>query len=387
MNDSPKRALRAGVAAIAALGVIVFVALPCLRTLPADPLDRYLLAAWAIVSIFVAAFGAVLIALDGRGVSVGFGLFCLFSTGPNFVAQHDLHAFAGVTYAAITATMTIAYDLGAIGFAMFALRFPDNVVTGWRRAISHGLPYAIGAFVVLDIANAAIALSGGNDLLDNLLEYALYAAIFVVSAVAIVRSYQRSSGTERARLQWVVVGAAIGYAALIFYNLGYYWNSLEVQCIAGICEIVIPLMFGYAILRHRVLDIVIVVNRAAVYAIVTTVLVSGIALIHWFVGKELEKTHLQGIFEMLAAVGLGLGLNRVHGWVERLIEPMFFRRGTTWHSMALARTAARVDRELASVEGAQALRSRVAESLREIDAAEGLNRTGVRLEALEKVDP
>src|SRR5665213_1946557 len=91
MSDRAARWLRGTVAAWAAVLMVALVAVPCLRALPVDdPIARYLLASWAVVSIFVSIFGALLIALDGRPMTVGFGLFCLFSTGPVFVAQNDL---------------------------------------------------------------------------------------------------------------------------------------------------------------------------------------------------------------------------------------------------------------------------------------------------------
>jgi len=380
MSDRTARWLRGTLAAWAAVLMVALVAVPCLRALPADdPAARYLLASWASVSIFVSIFGALLVALDGRPMTVGFGLFCLFSTGPVFVAQNDLAGLPAIAIAIATTATTILYDVGAIGFGIFALRFPVDAAPGRRGTVMRVVPYAIALFVALDVLNAVLWAHGRTDLWGDFCEYGLYLGVFAVSAVAIVRTYAGTSGDQRRRVLWVVVGAAVGYAALLVYNVGYFFNLPVLQYAAGICEIAIPLMVGYAILRHRVLDITIVVNRAAVFGVVMTVLICAIALVHWFVGKELEKTHLQLEFELLAAIILGLSLHRLHAFVEMLMERVFFRRGRTGRPDAFARTAGEVDRLMAALvrqtraapagagaQRAERLRGQIADLFREI---------------------
>lgn len=378
MTPRVARVTRASIAAIAAVSVILFEVVPCLRVLPAEPAQRVLLVAWSIVSALVTAFGAVLIGLDGRPMTLGFGAFCIFSTGPVFIAQDHLHGLTAIESVIATAAMTIAYDLGAIGFALFALRFPDDRLVGRRARAASWLPGVAIAFVALGIVNAIRSAAGQPDLWGNAAEYVLYVAVFVVSAISIYGIFRVSSGAQRARMWWVVVGAAIGYAALLGYNAGYFFHWPVLEYGAGICEIAIPVMVGYAILRHRVLDIVIVVNRAAVYGAITFVLLCAIALVHWFVGKELEKTHLELEFELTAALLLGVGLNRLHGIVDGVMERLFFAGGSPLRRGTLVRTAAKIDRLLVGLENdpepgaggsarVAALRSQVAQALREID--------------------
>jgi len=82
----------------------------------------------------------------------------------------------------------------------------------------------------------------------------------------------------------------------------------------------------YAIVRHQVLDIRVVVRRAAIYALLTTVAVALIAVIDFFVNKVFEGTKLAALGEIGVAVLLGLALNPLHRRLETAVDAAIFRR-------------------------------------------------------------
>jgi hypothetical protein len=89
--------------------------------------------------------------------------------------------------------------------------------------------------------------------------------------------------------------------------------------------IAVPLSVAYVVVRHRVFDVRFVLGRAAVYGVVTSVVVAGVALLDYVAGKVLERTQLTVIAEAAVAIIVGLSLNTVHKRTEATVERVFFR--------------------------------------------------------------
>jgi hypothetical protein len=114
---------------------------------------------------------------------------------------------------------------------------------------------------------------------------ALFATLLLTGIVAQVHRYRRvSSQAERQQTKWVVFGftvALAGYLAVISIHL--IFPSLEPGTLAdflGIaitlgCMLLIPLSVAFAVLRYRLYDIDVVVNRTLVYGILTAMLVAA----------------------------------------------------------------------------------------------------------------
>ena len=106
----------------------------------------------------------------------------------------------------------------------------------------------------------------------------LFAACFVASAVSLVLRFRRSRGVERIQMKWLTTAVAFvaGYFALgmilsilvgsLFDPTGTQPGWLTVMDQLGaLTFFLIPLSIGIAILRHRLFDIDIVINKTLVY--------------------------------------------------------------------------------------------------------------------------
>jgi hypothetical protein len=124
-----------------------------------------------------------------------------------------------------------------------------------------------------------------------------YAAVVVpllpvcilASAVSLVLRYRRSGGEERQQVKWIAFAASfVGLVALITVastqmfapesletaGAQPLWLELlqdaELLSLAGV-----PVAVGFAILRHRLYDIDVVINRTLVYGLLTILLAAG----------------------------------------------------------------------------------------------------------------
>jgi hypothetical protein len=93
----------------------------------------------------------------------------------------------------------------------------------------------------------------------------------LIAAASMIRRYRLAGYEERAQLKWVMYSvAALGIAMAIGLNLLDYKSLIFFTLISPL----IPIAAGIAILRYRLYDIDRIINRTAVYGLVTGVLIA-----------------------------------------------------------------------------------------------------------------
>jgi len=259
---------------------------------------------WCVVATLIAVFRPDQpIARWAYTAGVTMGLFLLSSTvDPSAPVPHAQQAVIRALFPIAPLHLAVGYD--------FYLRFPQSVASGrlWRgaRLILYGL---CGTLAIWSFAEFVTFASGEQQHLefravlaplDQVLSFGSTAAQ-AMSGVAILAVLARNYWTvaetdDRRRLRWVVWGTIAGMtpflvisvlrlAAVSVPRLGPVIAVWTVP--AHIATIAIPLSFGYAIIKHRVFDITIVVRRGLQYL--------------------LAKNALRGLL-LLPALGLVSGL-------------------------------------------------------------------------------
>lgn len=111
-----------------------------------------------------------------------------------------------------------------------------------------------------------------------------FAAALVISAVLLVRRFIVSKNTvARQQLKWVVWGSLLAIVPFtLLYALGYVIGTEAgepVTEVAVLPLVLIPLSFGYSVVRYRLMDVELVVRRVAVYAATTIAISVGIGAV------------------------------------------------------------------------------------------------------------
>jgi hypothetical protein len=91
------------------------------------------------------------------------------------------------------------------------------------------------------------------------------------SIVSLAVRFLRSSGTERLQLKQLVLAACLILPTMAV-SAFFYLDSVLVQSLLGLAFLALPVAVGVAILRHRLYDIDVVINRALVYGALTATL-------------------------------------------------------------------------------------------------------------------
>jgi signal transduction histidine kinase len=116
--------------------------------------------------------------------------------------------------------------------------------------------------------------------------------IAVVLGVMAVRIRLRGShGVERQQLKWVLaVTAAVGVVAVLDMGTWFIWPEGRLQermAVLGFAFAAVPAAAGIAILRYRLYDIDIVINRALVYGALTVLLAATYVAVTLLLGTAL----------------------------------------------------------------------------------------------------
>jgi DNA-binding SARP family transcriptional activator len=275
--------------------------------------------------VFVVVGTTLLLARPAR-FTWGFFLCCLgLAANPGMIGW-SLSTIDPSFGFAVYCLWFVAADVAPIGFLIFALRFPDDALFGWRRGVMALLPLWFVGLVILDAWSTAAWYSGSN--LPDWTQWASQIAglaAWVAGTLSLALTYRSAEPRNRKRLLWAIIGSSIGF--LGWYADGFLTSLGMVLAgrIAGFAMLAIPLSVGYAVLKHRVIDVRFALNRALAFSVLATMLVGILALSYWVTAAVLQQSHALLLVQIAIALLTGVSLHRIHGWIERAIKGALFR--------------------------------------------------------------
>lgn len=256
--------------------------------------------------------------------------FYVFSLGANGAPNTVLYESLGPPWGSVCSALEVViYPAGIVGVAVFAALFLNEESRGWRRLVYRSFPWALiilcglGAYVGLATTWFGWPANSAQNVL-----LILEGATALVAMYGLLETYARSRGNERQRTRWVLLGFGIALAGVTVNTIIYpqfnppYWLHGSLLLLA----IFVPLTVGYAVIRHRVIDVSFVVSRALVYGVLTTLLVGIFSIIDSFFSDYLRLARLGTVAEVGAVVAFGIWFNALHKRVDAFIDATFFRQ-------------------------------------------------------------
>ena len=188
----------------------------------------------------------------------------------------------------------------ALPMSLLLLVVPDGRLLSprWRPVV-----VAVVAGVVLasvGVSGSSTFELGSSEPIDNPLAlgtttrditavagFALVIAAVVAAFTSFVMRYRRSVGEERQQLRWIggSLGIGVGLGALGAFTWGVFPYAFVLYSIA---LLVLPVGTAVAILKYRLYEIDLVVNRAFVYSAMTVCVVTSYVLVVGLVGATLS---------------------------------------------------------------------------------------------------
>jgi hypothetical protein len=280
-----------GVAAALFLANLAY--LVSLGKLWSDPFPMTMFS-FAVVGVLIAArhprnsIGWIML---GVGLVWGLGIAADLATRPGASAEPPL-------VLALTAGSWVP-GIAPIG-SFLILLFPDGHLPSprWRPwAWLCGIAI-FGSYLMITIAPGNFADEGHPGVSNPLGIEALRPIIGVVflfivlipisflgCALSLVQRLRRSQGQERLQLKWLAAaGTAVAflYLVTIAVSLPYELTTADMPAWLGVLQnlgiysfLLIPVAVGVAILRHRLYDIDVIINRALVYGVLSAILTAA----------------------------------------------------------------------------------------------------------------
>ncbi|MDP9272493.1 MAG: adenylate/guanylate cyclase domain-containing protein [Chloroflexota bacterium] len=250
--------------------------------------------------------------------------------------------------AELLAWATVAFTaIGATALPVLALVFPSGRLPSgrWRLAVvvavlvalAFGVAYSFAPTLMVtpDRASDGITVPNPFAILPDLflwqflppfvLVFLYILLLLAAGAVAMVVRYRRASGVERLQLRWVV--AALGFVAVA--TVGGLFATAVLGNVAFIPATVafpsVPAAITVAVLRYRLYEIDLLVNRTLVYGTAAALVAAAFALANIGAQRVIEAlTHqrsdlVTGALVVVAALAFGPTLRLVRPIADRLL--------------------------------------------------------------------
>lgn len=288
--------------------------------------DAQVLGVLAILpaTIFI-AIAFILVFLRPNVMTWSFYAFATgyLSTGPSF--GFFLPYLNAPGYIALSFVLSTVWgNFAVLPLLPFVLRFPDDRLTGVTRQFDRAIWVIIAVAFVAYAYNWSVEWSTGTgSVLAGVLDAWLPLGTFALATYILIKKYSRATPQVRQRFGFLIVGLVVSFIAYAVYFVPGI--SPAVAQVAGFAVVIMPLSVIYAVLRHRVLQINFVLNRALVYAILSIFVITFVSLLDWTAGHLIAQSRLATGIELLATIAVGFLLDRINRVVQNAVEVVFFR--------------------------------------------------------------
>jgi two-component system NtrC family sensor kinase len=216
----------------------------------------------------------------------------------------------------------------------FALVFPGRTETTLRSSSKFLTVYAPPTLLLLVHASTArnalgfVPWLGSRVMLDKI-ELSYLGLCFVAAGLVFYRSYREApSGVLRQQLKWLTGGTLAGSLPFVLlYIAPFVFDATSGGWMrfSALSLVLIPLCFGYAIIRYRLMDVDIIFKRGLAYTVATAAVAAVyfalVALI-----AEIFHTPTNGpAGGMIAIVIAAFLFQPFREWIQARLDRFFYR--------------------------------------------------------------
>jgi signal transduction histidine kinase len=234
----------------------------------------------------------------------------------------------------------IGWDLGiGVLATFFPLLYPDGRLLSRRwRPVAWTAGIAVGLLLLGDtIPSVSSALAGPAGAIPGIASVSL-AAITIAAVVSLVLRYRRGDTVQRLQLKWFVAAAAAIAIAIAIQALMSAVNVdlPPVNLLVVIALMALPASVAVAVLKYRLYEIDVVINRALVYgalaAFITAVYVAIVVGVGALINSRGRPSLLLSILATaIVAVAFQPVRTRVQTLANRLV---YGYRATPYEALA-----------------------------------------------------
>jgi len=160
-----------------------------------------------------------------------------------------------------------------------------------------------------------------------------FLAAVLTAVVCSVLAIAASRGVERQRAVWTIVPLASILCAFVVLEIAIessssYDSTPVLSVVGNLMVFAAPIALTYAAFSRRLIDVGFILNRALIFAIVSSIVIGVFVLVEWGAREWLVSTGRTAstVVGMGLALGLGLSMRYIHRYVDRFVDHVFFRK-------------------------------------------------------------
>ena len=279
-----------------------------------------------IYSLQELVFAGLALLIVWRGHNRAAAGMALWTIG-NMAGGAAIFPLDGLAGVAMVATANFGYVLARVGFYVLADAIARPILSSRMRRL-----YLIAFTLILTAGSMLFSLGGPflyafTGWAGGLLPHAglLWSAGYLVPVILLFSAYQYASVTQRLRLRWMLWSGVIFLLGVVASNT----PILTVQFSVGFtdtCQLIGVIGFLYAVLRHRVVDVSVLLDRTLVYGAITALVVGILAAVNSLVQHAALGTNASLLLQVAVPLALGIVLTRLRTYLDKIVERVFFRK-------------------------------------------------------------
>jgi hypothetical protein len=231
------------------------------------------------------------------------------------------------------------YPLAQLAILFFVQRLYGNKGRTWSFIIWPAIVVSMIVFIVWTdqivwLTTQQFGIGGPMRFYEDASDIVLLC--IVIAGLAYIAS--GAEGLERTRVNWIVSGIALAplmdlaWALTDMASSAVGDRSMALLLLTAWIDVLIPwvgllgiLAVCYGFLSRHIIDIRIAIGRAAIYAMMTAVLVVIFGAIEWLAEQIFESTRPAVYVSLVVALGIGFALRTAHERFENLVDGLLFR--------------------------------------------------------------
>lgn len=274
--------------------------------------------------------GGIFILWRGRSRSsflLGLGLIALMPFPANWLPLSPL------AYGMWNGTAGTLFYFGELLLPCFAMAFLTEA--GIRVPPSAKLAFAIALALevvtyAIDVVSPPGQFSSWIYYVDSSLEVPTGLAPFALAIGVLIVGWRRGTAESRHRVVLLLIALSLillSNTLFILFDDFSKANPRALTAASSVCRMSGSLLFVYAILRHRVIDVGFTLNRTLVYGGVSAILLAAFALLEWGLHQVFAFEGWEGgaLLSAGLAVAVFLAFHPVRRFVEHYVSTIFFR--------------------------------------------------------------
>src|SRR5262245_6070552 len=234
------------------------------------------------------------------------------------------------------------YWLDEIGFLLlpplflhFCLSFPE------RKSLLKSYPYLVwGVYVPAAVLGAAqlLFVSGGLNLLQSPLSLRVlldkvhtlhFAGLFLLGVVSLCNTYATSSNEIlKQQMKWIVIGTTLGaFPFFFFYAVPFWFGVIPTFWMEATVFplVLIPLTFGYAIIKYRLMDVDIIFKRGVASTLASLAVVGFYFGLIAFVSEVFRASGANRVWVIISIVVAAFIFSPLRNWIQIKVDKYFYR--------------------------------------------------------------